>query len=51
MQGGLALAGPWLILRDGFQFAQVVKHAAKWHVVGVTPPGRPWHPGRYQRRS
>jgi hypothetical protein len=27
---------PRLVLPDGFQFAQVVKHAAKRHVVGVT---------------
>jgi transposase-like protein len=27
---------PRLVLSDGFQFAQVVKHAAKRHVVGVT---------------
>jgi len=27
---------PRLILPDGFQFAQVVKHSAKRHVVGVT---------------
>ena len=27
---------PRLVLADGFQFAQVVKHAAKRHVVGVT---------------
>ena len=27
---------PRLVLPDGFQFAQVVKHAAKRHVIGVT---------------
>ena len=27
---------PRLVLPDGFQFAQVVKHSAKRHVVGVT---------------
>jgi hypothetical protein len=27
---------PRLVLSDGFQFAQVVKHSAKRHVVGVT---------------
>ncbi len=32
---------PRLVLPDGFQFAQVVKHAAKRHVVGVTRRVRP----------
>ena len=27
---------PRLVLPDGFQFAQVIKHAAKRHVIGVT---------------